>query len=213
MAISPKVGAWWNPNESGRGFVFDGSGTTLAMQAYTYDASGAPQWYLAVGTLSNNGTTWVANLEKYSGGQCLGCVYKPAQSVGSDGQVSVIFTSDTTGVLTMPNGVSTPIQSFFPAGAMPTVGYAGNYQCVFDGTDSGSFSFVMSSAFGAVSNCSGRSNFRGGFLCTGQISSTGLVTTAFASTGAVATGQVTATGVTGTWINTNAGGSISCSRN
>lgn len=118
-AINPKVGVWWSPSESGIGFVFDGSGQTLAMQAYTYDSSGKPMWYLVVGQLTNNGVNWSGTLQKYISGQCFGCTYKPNQTNGNDGVISVQFTSDTTGILTMPNGMKSNIQSYFPIGTYP----------------------------------------------------------------------------------------------
>ncbi|WP_156949871.1 hypothetical protein [Simplicispira psychrophila] len=117
MAINPKAGTWWNPQESGSGYSFDGSGTTLAMLAYVYDKSGQATWSLATGELTNNGANWSANLENYIGGPCMGCAFRPNQATGSTGIVSVVFTSDTTGIMTMPNGSKTAIQAFFAAGS------------------------------------------------------------------------------------------------
>lgn len=93
-----------------------------------------------------------------------------------------------------------------------TAGFAGTYQCSFSGTDSGTFKFVMSTATGSVSSCSGTSVYSGPFLCSGQINSTGSLNTAFTSTGAAGVGKVSATGVTGSWAGTGTGGSFSCSR-
>jgi len=95
-----------------------------------------------------------------------------------------------------------------------SISYAGNYGCSFNGTDVGNFSFVLTTTYGSISNCKGSSTMTGQqFLCTGQITNSGYVTTAFASTGAVAVGQSTATGLTGTWTNSGgAGGNISCTK-
>ncbi len=67
-----------NPNESGRGYVLEVSGSTLAVTIYTYDQSWERALYLATGTLANNGADFQATLYKYSGGQCLACDYTPA---------------------------------------------------------------------------------------------------------------------------------------
>ncbi len=152
MAINPKVGVWWSPTESGRGFVFDGSGTVLAMQAYTYDRAGQPLWYLAVGQLTNNGVNWSGTLEKYVGGQCFGCAFQPNQSIGNDGVISVQFTSDTTGIMTMPNGMKSNIQSYFPAGtypigAAPLTGVAALYGTVTLNYKFTSFTTIFTDSF------------------------------------------------------------------
>ena len=145
MAINPKVGAWWSPAESGRGYVLDGTGQTLAMQAYTYDSSGQPMWYLAVGQLKNNGANWSGTLEKYVGGQCFGCTYQQNQVNGNDGVISIQFTSDTTGIMTMPNGMKSNIQSYFPVGASPVGAIAPSGLAALFGTVNLSYKFNSSS--------------------------------------------------------------------
>lgn len=117
-AINPKNGTWWNPAEGGRGFTLDGSGSTLMVGAFVYGTDGMPMWYLAVGQLTNNGANWSASLDKYQYGQCLSCVYKPSQLLGNDGTISIAFSSDTKGVMTLPNGSKINIESFFPAGSV-----------------------------------------------------------------------------------------------
>lgn len=117
LAITPKAGIWWNPSESGRGYSIDVNGNTLVMAVYAYNTTGAAQWYLAVGSLTNNGTQWQGTLDKYTNGPCMGCTFSPNQVVGNDGIVSIAFTSDTSGVLTMPNGTKSNIQTFFTSPA------------------------------------------------------------------------------------------------
>lgn len=149
LAINPKVGVWWSPSEPGRGFVFDGSGATLAMQAYTYDAAGQAQWYLVVGELTNQGANWSGTLQKYKGGQCLGCAYRQSQDNGNDGVITIVFTSDTAGVLTMPNGTRSNIEAFFPLGTYPTgasvtaANLAGTYQCAASGSGSANGTVII----------------------------------------------------------------------
>jgi len=112
-AITPKTGIWWNPNESGRGYVIEANGLTLVVSVYAYDQAGNPLWYLSTGTLTNNGADFQATLYKYSGGQCITCDYTPAVTNGDDGAIAIHFSSNTTGVLTLPGGRQINIQPFF----------------------------------------------------------------------------------------------------
>jgi hypothetical protein len=94
-----------------------------------------------------------------------------------------------------------------------SVNYAGTYNCTIAGTSTGSLNFVMANPTGAFSSCSGSTSPGGSFSCTGSISASGVLTSAFASTGATANGQVNATGASATWSNgPGAGGTISCTK-
>lgn len=108
-ALTPQIGLWWNPNESGTGYAIDYKHGTLVMTVYSYTASGAPQWYLAFGPLS--GDTWTGTLYKFTNGQCISCAYKPEVDDGSnDGTVTVVFSSPTSGTMYLPGGRVTQIQ-------------------------------------------------------------------------------------------------------
>lgn len=131
-AVTPKTGLWWNPNESGRGYAIDISGTTLVVAIYIYDASGNPLWYLASGSLTNNGTIFQSTLDKYSGGQCATCDYTPPGLDGNDGPIAIQFTSNTTGIITYPGGRRANIQTFF---GPPTGGTLGGLPISFQGID------------------------------------------------------------------------------
>lgn len=106
-AIPPAAGLWWNPAESGSGYALDYKHGVLVVTVYSYTAAGAPIWYLAAGPVTNN--TFTATLDKYQGGQCIACAYKPTATNGNDGTVSITFTSATTATMTLPGGRSFPI--------------------------------------------------------------------------------------------------------
>ncbi|MEP7044406.1 MAG: hypothetical protein ABI843_15180 [Dokdonella sp.] len=112
-AITPKTGIWWNPDESGRGYVLEVSGLTLVAAVYAYDQAGNALWYLASGSLTNNGADFQAPLYKYAGGQCITCDYTPAVPNGDDGTISIQFSSNTAGVVTLPGGRQVNIRPFF----------------------------------------------------------------------------------------------------
>ena len=98
-----------------------------------------------------------------------------------------------------------------PAGT-PAVSYAGKYSCNIAGTDTGILDFVMTNATGAFSSCSGSTRAGGAFQCTGSVSLTGALSSAFTNTGGSATGQVTATGATANWTAGTNSGTITCTK-
>jgi hypothetical protein len=103
--ITPAVGLWWNPNESGTGYNFDVKHGVLVVTVFAYEANGNAAWYLASGPIVNNAFT--APLDKYRGGQCVTCPYtNPGPPVGNDGTLSITFTSPTSAVVTLPRGTT-----------------------------------------------------------------------------------------------------------
>ena len=110
-AIVPLAGVWWNPNESGSGFGLDYKDGTLIVEIYSYLASGAAQWYLAAGPITNN--VFTATLDKYTGGQCVSCAYAAPTLAGNDGTITLTFTSPTTATADLPGGRHIPVQRFF----------------------------------------------------------------------------------------------------
>ncbi len=93
-------------------------------------------------------------------------------------------------------------------------GFAGTYSCSISGTDTGSLNFTMRNPLGAFSTCAGNTIKGGQFACTGNVSASGALTSAFSTTGGSATGQVTATGATANWsAAAGEGGTINCSKN
>lgn len=108
VALSPQVGLWWNPAESGTGYAIDFKHGVLAVAIYSYLAGGSAQWYLAAGPL--NGNTFTATLDKYIGGQCISCMYVKPTVVGNDGIVTIVFSSNTAATMSLPGGRVTQIQ-------------------------------------------------------------------------------------------------------
>jgi len=109
--IVPVAGVWYNPSESGSGFGLDYQNGTLIVEVYSYLASGASQWYLAAGPVTNN--VFTATLDKYTGGQCISCAFVAPSLVGNDGMITITFTSPTTATVDLPGGRHIPIQRFF----------------------------------------------------------------------------------------------------
>lgn len=107
--ITPQVGIWWNPAESGSGYALDYRHGVLVVTIFAYTADGAAQWYLASGSLS--GTTFTATLNKYAGGECIACAYTGSPMLdGNDGVITIVFSSDTSATMYLPGGRVTQIQ-------------------------------------------------------------------------------------------------------
>ena len=100
--ITPQVGLWWNPNESGSGYAFDVKHGVLVATIYSYTLAGPPIWYLAFGPIDSN-NTMTGTLFKYASGQCISCTYVPPVDNGNDGTVTIQFTSPTSATMTLPN--------------------------------------------------------------------------------------------------------------
>ena len=108
-AMTPQVGLWWSPNESGSGYNIDYKNGTLVVTVFSYKANGDSQWYLAAGPLS--GTHFTATLDKYTAGQCINCAYAGRPNIiGNDGVISITFSSATSAIVTLPGGRTTSIQ-------------------------------------------------------------------------------------------------------
>jgi hypothetical protein len=110
-SITPAVGLWWNPTESGTGYTIDVHDGVMAVLVYSYKENGDSEWYLAASRLTNNGRSFTATLNKYRGGQCISCTYtgRPT-SPGNDGTITITFSSPTAATVQLPGGRVTSIQ-------------------------------------------------------------------------------------------------------
>ncbi len=121
-AFAPQSGTWVVTSEvdgrPGRGFGIDVQNATLVMQMYAYESSGQPTFYLAVGEVVDNKVT--ASLNKYNGGRYFGSGARSGVDAGSAGNVSIRFTSGTSGFIQFPNESEVAISRFnFGYGAVP----------------------------------------------------------------------------------------------
>jgi hypothetical protein len=114
VAVIPRVGLWWNPNESGSGYNIDVRNGTRALTVFTYETgTGHSEWYPSSGPLTENGTKYVGTLDKYRNGQCISCAYTAPAPTGSDGTITITFTSATSATLSLPGNRTTNIVPLF----------------------------------------------------------------------------------------------------
>lgn len=103
--LVPAAGLWWNPNESGSGYALDAKHGVLVLTVYSYKANGDSEWYIATGPLTNNGRNFSGVLDKIRNGQCISCPYNGLPVYGgSDGTVTIEFSSPTAAVMHLPGG-------------------------------------------------------------------------------------------------------------
>jgi hypothetical protein len=100
VVITPQLGMWWNPAESGNGYSIGRSGSSIVITVFSYTPQGAPIWYLAFGPLINNTVT--GTLNTFINGQCISCAYKPPTANSNDGTATVTFNSATSATMTLP---------------------------------------------------------------------------------------------------------------
>jgi hypothetical protein len=113
LAITPEKGLWWDPTEDGTGYNFDVKHGVLVLSMFTYEAGGHSEWYVAAGPLVSNGatTTLTSTLDKYRGGQCLTCPYTGRPTLaGSDGTITITFTSPSAATVNLPGNRVSHIQ-------------------------------------------------------------------------------------------------------
>jgi hypothetical protein len=133
LAFQPRTGLWWNPGESGSGYNIEIQNGVLVVTVFSYKGNGDSEWYLASGALTNSGHTFSGTLDKYRNGQCISCAYTGTPTLaGNDGTMSINFVSETSAILSLPNGRTTLIEpQNFGFQALP-VGFFGEWIYVYD---------------------------------------------------------------------------------
>ena len=112
LAFTPTTGLWWNPDESGTGYNIQVQRGVLVATMYSYTPAGDPVWYIASGSMINagSGVMVTGSLDKFRGGQCASCMYQLPSAMGSDGGITITFTSPTAATIQLPGGRVTEIQ-------------------------------------------------------------------------------------------------------
>ena len=135
-AFTPENGFYWNPAEPGPGYNIEIQDNFLALTVYTFAANGQATWFTSAGLMQGN-SQYSGNLDAFTGGQCLGCNYTPTvPSLGAGGPVSINFTSETRGTMTL-GGRTIPIERFDyfltrTAGDVKSEMMLGEWQLVLD---------------------------------------------------------------------------------
>lgn len=92
----PETGSWYNPDQSGSGITVEIQNGTVLAYYFGYNAAGAPEWLLLVGELVRSetpGVMWEVALtpKRLTGGNCLGCEYKPPDTIEPQAPIRIEF--------------------------------------------------------------------------------------------------------------------------
>jgi hypothetical protein len=109
VAVSPAVGLWDDGYEIGTGYSIDFKHGVLVVLVFSYAPTGNAQWYIASGPL--DGSTFTGRLDKFVGGPCVSCAFTGGPSAaGSDGDITIVFSSPTSATVYLPGGKVTSIR-------------------------------------------------------------------------------------------------------
>ena len=105
----PYEGSWFNPEQSGSGFLFDIQNNILLGYYFGYDEDGDTVWSLFSGELQDatgEGAMWKvqAQLQKFKDGACLNCNYTEPVQQDSLGEIVVTFNRLTHATFSVNGG-------------------------------------------------------------------------------------------------------------
>ncbi len=111
QAVAPQTGYWWNPAESGHGYVIEIQESSMFMAGFLYAGTGEATWVASTGPMTSP-TEYSGPLITFSGGQTLTGQYQsPTQESAPLGNIDINFSSPSTATLSWPGGII-PIQRF-----------------------------------------------------------------------------------------------------
>lgn len=110
LSATPQTGWWWNPAESGRGFMVEVRGGNMFFGGYLYDTTGRATWYVSTGAMSST-SVYQGALLSFANGQTLTGAYQSNTSLPSPGSITIQFSDASHGLITWPGG-TIPIQRF-----------------------------------------------------------------------------------------------------
>lgn len=121
---SYESGWWWNEFESGRGYFIETQGSQAFIASFMYDSTGQPTWYaMLANVLTPSLATGV--LQQYKDGQSLSGDYKsPTLSPASAGNLTIRFSNNESGVLTLPNAQNVAIKRFLFSPSLAAINVA-----------------------------------------------------------------------------------------
>jgi DNA-binding beta-propeller fold protein YncE len=110
---TPEAGWWWAPTEPGRGYAIEVQFTTLFIAGYMYDGAGNPIWYSSGPAPMTSATSYTGTWTQFANGETIGGPWQAAQVANADaGNISIVFSSSNSGMLTFPDGRTVSITRF-----------------------------------------------------------------------------------------------------
>ena len=122
---------WWNSNESGWGAALTHQGNTIFLTVYTYDASGAPTWFVA-SACAMAGSGCSGDLYQVTGGSAPNAAWSGGTSVAKVGTVSIAFSTSDAATMTYTINGTTQSKAIARQAFAGTGEPAVQYSDVFD---------------------------------------------------------------------------------
>jgi hypothetical protein len=110
-------GYWWDPTNSGSGWIIEIQGNTMLVAGFVYDSAGHPTWVASTGPMAS-ATQYTGALFVDFGGQTLTGPYQAPQAAPSPGNITIIFNSNSSATVLLPQ-VTLALQRF-PFGNLGT---------------------------------------------------------------------------------------------
>jgi uncharacterized repeat protein (TIGR02543 family) len=112
-AVVPQTGFWYNPAESGRGFVIEQHGNSLFIGGFMYDLNGNAIWYASGPGSMSSGSTYTGTWQQYANGQTLTGPYVQDTVLNSNvGSITLTFQTPSAATLALPDGRIISLQRF-----------------------------------------------------------------------------------------------------
>lgn len=119
QSIYPEDGWWWNPDESGRGYLMERQQDTIFLTSFHYTEFGEPEWLTLVGEFVPDTEseliigTMTGDVTRFTGGQCIGCEHTiPVDSTSVQNPAVLTFFTNQAATLEWPQE-TVNIERFF----------------------------------------------------------------------------------------------------
>lgn len=109
----PETGIYWNPAESGRGYVIEVNADVATVGAFLYTADGQPTWSLVTVPMpGGSGSNATGDYVVYSGGQTLSGAYRAPSGSTNLGKLSFNFSAACAGQIGFPGMPAVAVQRY-----------------------------------------------------------------------------------------------------
>ena len=111
--LQPETGIYWNPAESGRGYVIEVNADVATVGAFLYTADGQPTWSLVTVPMpGGSGSNATGDYVVYSGGQTLSGAYRAPSGSTNLGKLSFNFNAACAGQIGFPGMPAVAVQRY-----------------------------------------------------------------------------------------------------
>lgn len=111
-SIAPETGHYLVSDTAGNGVTIIRQNTKMIVTINTYNAFGAPEWYMASGDYDWSSNTFTAPLHRYSGGACALCAMPGETRAEEVGTLTISWHLENQAMMDLPGGERLHLQLF-----------------------------------------------------------------------------------------------------